>query len=63
MRKIKWYQEKSFKQAIIALTIMGVTFCIGTSLVDGEFNPHAIYLFGGTIVVTVGLTYLFRDNP
>lgn len=60
---MKWYQEKTFKFSLIAMAIIGTIFCIGSSIVDRQFNSGALYLFGGVITLTATLSYFLRKNP
>jgi hypothetical protein len=59
-----WYKDKTYKFTMIGMAILMVTFSIGVWIVDGEVKEFgAIYLFGGGMLVTTILSFLFRNNP
>jgi len=59
---MKWYQEKTFKImffGVLGLTVLSV---IGTSIVDGELNLQATYVFLPVLTIGTLITYLKRDK-
>jgi hypothetical protein len=60
---MKWYKERTFLFALKAWTVMAVFFNVGVWIVDGTPDLSVVLFFVGGYITTIGLTYLFRNNP
>lgn len=63
MGKVEWYQESTFKFSFIAIGGIGLLITIGTSIVDGQFNPIGLIAGGVMLFTLTGLQYILRNNP
>lgn len=59
---MKWYQEKTFKIMFFGILGLMVGSIIGTSIVDGELNLQATYVFLPVLTIGTLVTYLKRDK-
>ncbi len=55
---MKWYQEKTFKAAVLFLLITGIFFTVYISIDEQEFAWGSVYFFGGGLVLVTVSTYI-----
>lgn len=63
MDKYIWYKDKTFQLIVALEAIIGILFSGGIWIVDHQITPDPLYFFGIMIILTVGLSWLFRNNP
>ena len=62
-RKPAWYMEKTFRWAVLALTVLVTVFTIGIWIWDGEFPLFMLWGYAFAWVFVPFMTWVFRNNP